>query len=126
MITLCYTLSGVLLIGTGLLFNAGTLSATTLTACWVVVFFFASAGASAAYLTGSEIFPMETRAMALAFFYAVGTGIGGVTGPALIGAALMIAAGVAEWFIGVEAAGRSLEDVARPLTAHDEEAEATA
>ena len=59
------------------------LSATTLTACWVVVFFFASAGASAAYLTGSEIFPMETRAMALAFFYAVGTGIGGVTGPAL-------------------------------------------
>jgi hypothetical protein len=60
MITLCYTLSGVLLIGTGLLFNAGTLSATTLTACWVVVFFFASAGASAAYLTGSEIFPMET------------------------------------------------------------------
>jgi MFS family permease len=102
------------------------LSAVTLTACWVVVFFFASAGASAAYLTGSEIFPMETRAMALAFFYAVGTGIGGVTGPALIGAALMIAAGVAEWFIGVEAAGRSLEDVARPLTAHDEEAEATA
>jgi hypothetical protein len=141
MITLCYTLSGVLLIGTGLLFNAGTLSATTLTACWVVVFFFASAGASAAYLTGSEIFPMETRAMALAFFYAVGTGIGGVTGPALfaklvetgkevnvfygylLGAALMIAAGVAEWFIGVEAAGKSLEDVARPLTAHEEEGE---
>jgi MFS family permease len=131
-------------VGTGLLFNAGVLSAVTLTACWVVVFFFASAGASAAYLTGSEIFPMETRAMALAFFYAVGTGIGGVTGPALfgklvetgkevnvfygylIGAALMIAAGVAEWFIGVEAAGRSLEDVAKPLTAHDEEAEATA
>jgi hypothetical protein len=84
----------------------------------VVVFFFASAGASAAYLTGSEIFPMETRA----FFYAVGTGIGGVTGPALLGrlvetgkevnvfygyllgAALMIAAGVCEWFIGVEGA----------------------
>ena len=74
-----------MLIGTGLLFNAGALSAATLTACWVVVFFFASAGASAAYLTGSEIFPMETRAMALAFFYAVGTGIGGVTGPALFG-----------------------------------------
>jgi hypothetical protein len=66
MIALCYVLSGVLLIGTGLLFNAGPLSAATLTACWVVVFFFASAGASAAYLTGSEIFPMETRAMALA------------------------------------------------------------
>ena len=139
MITLCYVLSGVLLTGTGLLFNAGVLSATTLTACWVVVFFFASAGASAAYLTGSEIFPMETRAMALAFFYAVGTGIGGVTGPALfgklvetgkeinvfygylLGAVLMIAAGVAEWFIGVEAAGKSLEDVARPLTAEEDE-----
>ena len=144
MITLCYVLSGVLLIGTGLLFNAGVLSAATLTACWVVVFFFASAGASAAYLTGSEIFPMETRAMALAFFYAVGTGIGGVTGPALfgklvetekevnvmygylLGAVLMIAAGIAEWFIGVEAAGRSLEDVAKPLTAHEEEAETPA
>ena len=138
MITLCYVTSGVLLIGTGLLFNAGALSATTLTACWVVVFFFASAGASAAYLTGSEIFPMETRAMALAFFYAVGTGIGGVTGPALfgklvetgkeinvfwgylLGAVLMIGAGVAEWFIGVEAAGKSLEDVAKPLTAEEE------
>jgi MFS family permease len=143
MITLCYVASGGLLIGTGLLFNAGALSASTLTACWVVVFFFASAGANAAYLTGSEIFPMETRAMALAFFYAVGTGVGGVTGPALfgklvetgkevnvfygylIGAVLMIAAGIAEWFIGVEAAGRSLEDVARPLTA-EEEAEAPA
>ena len=138
MITMSYVVSGVLLIGTGLLFNAGALSAITLTACWVVVFFFASAGASAAYLTGSEIFPMETRAMALAFFYAVGTGVGGVTGPALfgklvetgkeinvfwgylLGAALMIGAGVAEWFIGVEAAGRSLEDVARPLTAEEE------
>jgi MFS family permease len=92
----------------------------------------------AAYLTGSEIFPMETRAMALAFFYAVGTGVGGVTGPALFGklvetgkeinvfwgylfgAMLMIGAGVAEWFIGVEAAGRSLEDVAKPLTAEEE------
>jgi MFS family permease len=85
--------------------------------------------------------PHGDRAMALAFFYAVGTGIGGVTGPALfaklvetgkevnvfygylLGAALMIAAGVAEWFIGVEAAGKSLEDVARPLTAHEEEGE---
>jgi MFS family permease len=113
MITLCYVLSGLLLIGTGLLFNAQVLSATTLTVCWVVVFFFASAGASAAYLTGSEIFPMETRAMALAFFYAVGTGIGGVTGPALFG--------IAEWFIGVEAAGKSLEEVAGPLTAEEDE-----
>ena len=144
MMTLCYVLSGLLLIGTGLLFNAGALTATTLTACWVVVFFFASAGASAAYLTGSEIVPMETRAMALAFFYAVGTGVGGVTGPALfgklvetekainvfygytLGAVVMIGAGIAEWFIGVEAAGKSLEDVARPLTAEEEEAEAIA
>jgi MFS family permease len=86
---------------------------------------------------------METRAMALAFFYAVGIGIGGVTGPALfgklvetgkeinvfwgylIGAILMIGAGIAEWLVGVEAAGRSLEDVARPLTA-EEDAEAPA
>jgi MFS family permease len=129
MITMCHVVSGVLLVGTGLLFNAGMLSAVTLTACWVVVFFFASAGASAAYLTGSEIFPMEARAMALVF-YAVGTGIGGVTGPPLfgrlvetgkevnnfygylLGAALMIAAGVAEWLIGVEAAGELLKDVA--------------
>jgi MFS family permease len=143
MITLCYVASGVLLIGTGLLFNAGVLSAMTLTACWMVVFFFASAGASAAYLTGSEIFPMETRAMALAFFYAVGTGIGGVTGPALFGklvesgkevnvfygyviaSVVMIAAGVAEWLLGVDAEGKSLEDIAAPLTAEEAKAEAT-
>jgi MFS family permease len=141
MITLCYVASGVLLIGTGLLFNAGVLSAVTLTACWMVVFFFASAGASAAYLTGSEIFPMETRAMALAFFYAVGTGIGGVTGPALFGklvetgkevnvfygyllaSLVMIAGGVAEWLLGVDAEQKPLEEVARPLTAEEAEAE---
>jgi hypothetical protein len=93
----------------------------------VVVFFFASAGASAAYLTSSEIFPMETRAMALAFFYKLvetGKEVDVFYGY-LLGAVLMIAAGVAEWFIGVEAAGRSLEDVASPLTA-EEEAEAPA
>jgi MFS family permease len=108
-------------------------------ACLGALVFFALAGANAAYLTGSEIFPVETRAMALAFFYAVGTGVGWVTGPALfgklvetekeinvfygylIGAVLMIAAGIAEWFIGVEAAGRFLEDVARPLTAEEDE-----
>jgi MFS family permease len=141
MITLCYVGSGVLLIGTGLLFNAGVLSAMTLTACWMVVFFFASAGASAAYLTGSEILPMETRAMALAFFYAVGTGIGGVVGPALFGklvetgkevnvfygyliaSVVMIAAGVAEWLLGVDAERRTLEDIAMPLTAEEDRAE---
>ena len=65
--------------------TTASLTATTLTAMWCVVFFFASAGASAAYLTVSEIFPMETRAMAIAFFYAVGTGLGGIIGPILFG-----------------------------------------
>ena len=81
MITVTYVVSGLLLVLTGVLFKNGSLSATTLTAMWCVVFFFASAGASAAYLTVSEIFPMETRAMAIAFFYAVGTGLGGIVGP---------------------------------------------
>jgi MFS family permease len=102
------------------------------------VFFFASAGASAAYLTVSEIFPMETRAMAIAFFYAIGTGIGGIVGPIYfgkliesgrdavvrgyyIGAGLMIAAGLVELVLGVHAAQRSLEDIAQPLTAQDAE-----
>jgi MFS family permease len=143
MIAGSYILSGALLIGTGLLFRADLLSATTLTACWFAVFFFASAGASAAYLTVSEIFPMETRAMAIAAFYAVGTGLGGVIGPALfgrlvqtgepgavaagyfLGAALMIAAGIVELFLGVEAARRSLEDVARPLSAEERPRAAT-
>ncbi|MGI8332476.1 MFS transporter [Actinomadura scrupuli] len=142
MIAGTYVASGVLLIGTGILFRHGSLSAATLTACWCVVFFFASAGASSAYLTVSEIFPMETRAMAIAFFYAVGTGLGGIIGPALfgrlvgtgkvsavtdgyfLGAALMIAAGLVELAIGVEAAGRSLEDIAPPLSSRQEYAPA--
>jgi MFS family permease len=136
MITMSYVLSGLLLILTGVLFNNGSLSATTLTALWCVVFFFASAGASAAYLTVSEIFPMETRAMAIAFFYAIGTGLGGIVGPIYfgkliesgrsaivhgyyIGAGLMIAAGLVELMLGVDAAQRSLEDIAEPLTAQD-------
>ena len=106
-----------------------------------MIFFFASAGASAAYLTVSEIFPMETRAMAISFFYAVGTAIGGITGPLLfgrlietggetnvmygylLGAALMVAAGVVEIVLGVEAAQKQLEDIAKPLTAEDAEAQ---
>jgi MFS family permease len=142
MIAGTYITSGVLLIGTGVLFRHGSLSAGTLTACWCVVFFFASAGASSAYLTVSEIFPMETRAMAIAFFYAVGTGLGGIIGPTLfgrlvdtgkvsvvtngyfLGAGLMIAAGLVEVFIGVEAAGRSLEDIAPPLSSRQEYAHA--
>lgn len=137
MITMTYVTSGLLLILTGVLFDNGVLSATTLTAMWCAVFFFASAGASAAYLTVSEIFPMETRAMAIAFFYAVGTGIGGIAGPIyfgklieqgrdgivtgyFVGAGLMIAAGLVELVLGVDAAQRSLEDIATPLTAEEE------
>jgi MFS family permease len=100
-----------------------------------VIFFFASAGASSAYLTVSEIFPMETRAMAIAFFYAVGTAIGGITGPLLfgklvatkdvgqvfwgyiLGAALMVGAGIVQAIMGIEAAQKNLEDVAKPLSA---------
>lgn len=136
MISACYIGSGVLLVVTGVLFDARVLDAMWLTVCWVIVFFFASAGASAAYLTVSEIFPMETRAMAIAFFYAVGTGVGGIAGPLLfgeligggipaiavgyfIGAGLMIAAGLVEVFLGVDAERRSLEDIAEPLSKTD-------
>ncbi|WP_028265002.1 MFS transporter [Arthrobacter sp. MA-N2] len=138
MISGTYIASGVLLAGTAFIFAGGALDAFWLTACWMVIFFFASAGASSAYLTVSEIFPMETRAMAIAFFYAVGTGLGGITGPILfgrfveqgiqavafgyvIGAVLMVAAGIVEIVFGVEAAGRSLEDIAAPITAQTEE-----
>src|SRR5579871_2635330 len=85
MIAGTYILSGVLLAITGYLFDQHQLTATTLTLSWCVVFFFASAGVSAAYLTVSEVFPMETRALAIAIFYAVGTGIGGIIGPQLFG-----------------------------------------
>ena len=138
MITLSYVGSGVLLVGTALMFDAGILDAFWLTVCWMVVFFFASAGASSAYLTVSEVFPMETRAMAIAFFYAVGTGLGGIIGPILfgkfieegrsqvvfgyyLGAGLMIAAGMVELFLGVDAEGKSLEDIAAPLSSEASE-----
>ena len=85
MIAGTYILSGTLLIITAFLFNADVLTATTQTLAWCIIFFFASAGASSAYLTVSEVFPMETRAMAIAFFYAVGTAIGGISGPYLFG-----------------------------------------
>jgi MFS family permease len=134
MISSTYISSGLLLFGTAWLFKNGHLTATTLTACWTVVLFFASAGASSAYLTVSEIFPMETRAMAIAFFYAIGTAIGGITGPLLfadltgsgnvndtvtafaIGATIMLAAGVVAAFLAVNAERKSLEDIAAPLT----------
>jgi MFS family permease len=112
----------------------GVLTAWTQTVCWMAIFFVASAAASSAYLTASEIFPLETRAMAIAVFYALGTLIGGVSAPFIFGwliatgsewtvaagyvgaAALMIGAAIFELFLGVEAAGKSLEDVARPLS----------
>jgi MFS family permease len=137
MIAGTYLVSGLLLLGTAYLFDQGVLTATTMTACWCVVLFFASAGASAAYLTVSEVFPMETRALAIAFFYAIGTAAGGIAGPLLfsslvstgkvadtvlafsIGAALMILAGIVEIVLGVKAERRSLEDIATPLTADD-------
>ena len=123
-------------------FMLGGLSAVTLTMMGAIIFFFASAGASAAYLTASEVFPMETRALCIAFFYAIGTAAGGISGPLLfgaliesasaskditqiavgyfIGAALMIIGGIVEIFLGVRAEGRSLESIAQPLTAEDE------
>ncbi|MEV4820813.1 MFS transporter [Micromonospora sp. NPDC049274] len=139
MIAGTYVLSGLLLLGTAWLFHNGSLSATTMTACWWIVLFFASAGASAAYLTVSEIFPMETRAMAIAFFYAIGTAAGGITGPLLfsklvgtgkvddtvlafvIGAIVMIIGGLVEMALGVRAEGQSLENLATPLSAEQAE-----
>jgi MFS family permease len=141
MIAGTYIVSGVLLIVTAFLFRAGTWTAETQTAAWCVIFFFASAGASSAYLTVSEIFPMETRALAIAFFYAVGTAAGGITGPLLfgklvesedtgqvfwgyvLGAVLMIGAGIVQALIGVEAAKKDLEQVAKPLSAEAAEGE---
>ncbi len=139
MISLTYLSSGVLLAITGIFL--GSLTAVTLTLMGAIIFFIASAGASSAYLTASEIFPMETRALCIAFFYAIGTAAGGISGPLLfgwlidrssadgditgiavgyfIGAALMIAGGIAEAFLGVKAEGRALEDIAQPLTATD-------
>jgi len=135
MISATYILSGVLLVLTGVLFVNGLLSATTITICWSVIFFFASAGASSAYLTASEIFPMEIRAMAIAAVYAGGTLVGGGVAPTLfgaliqtgsaqrvflgylVGAGLMIAGGLVELVFGVNAERRSLEDIAAPLTA---------
>jgi MFS family permease len=134
MIAGTYGLSGLLLVGVSVLFGMGILTAWTQTFCWMVIFFVASAAASSAYLTASEIFPLETRAMAIALFYALGTLIGGVTAPFLFGyligtgsqwavaigygaaAVLMLAAAVCEIFLGVEAAGKSLEEVAQPLS----------
>jgi MFS family permease len=134
MIAFTYAVSGVSLAVVGFLFREGLLDAVQLTVGWSVVFFFASAAASSAYLTVSESFPLEARALAIAFFYAVGTGIGGVASPwlfgvlvgsgergavllgYLFGAALMLGAAIVELAIGVNAERRPLEHVARPLS----------
>ena len=137
MIAFTYAISGVLLTIVGYLFAQDMVSAAGLTLAWSIIFFFASAAASAAYLTVSETFPLEIRALAIAFFYAIGTGIGGVLGPWLmgvliesgsrqsvfagyvLGAILMIGAAVVAARWGVAAERRSLEDVARPLASAD-------
>jgi MFS family permease len=133
MIAATYILSGLALALTGWAFVAGWLDARSQALCWSGVFFLASAAASSAYLTVSEVFPLEMRALAIAVFYAVGTGIGGVLAPILlgfliqtgsrvavasgwaIGAALMVVAGALALAFGVDAERRSLEDIARPM-----------
>jgi MFS family permease len=135
MIAATYALSGVTLALTGIGFLLGLLDATTQTLAWSAVFFLASAAASSAYLTVSEVFPLEMRAISISIFYAVGTGIGGFAAPALfgalietgsrenvfagyaIGAALVGAAAVVAWRYAVDAECRPLEEIAPPLGA---------
>ena len=137
MIAFTYAMSGLLLAVTAMLFDRGLLDATTQTIAWMIIFFFASAAASSAYLTVSESFPLEVRAFAIAVFYVLGTSVGGVVGPwlfgtlvetgsrgdivwgYLLGAGLMISAAVVELLIGVRAEGRSLESIAAPLSSLD-------
>ena len=139
MITATYSISAILLTLSGYLFEQELLTVTTQTIAWMVIFFFASAAASSAYLTVSESFPLEIRALAIAVFYAFGTALGGIAGPAffgrlidtqqrsevfsgyLVGSALMLAAAVIAAIWGVDAERRSLEAVAAPLSAIDDE-----
>jgi MFS family permease len=139
MIFATYGISGVLLMVSAWMFHAGILSATTQTLMWSVIFFFASAGASSAYLTVSEIFPLELRGQAISYFFAVAQGVGGSLAPTIfghliggqnntkagtgplswgyaIGAAIMIIGGLVAWFIGVDSERQSLEDIAQPLS----------
>jgi len=135
MISLTYIVSGLLLVGSGLLFVNGELTAMTQNLCFAAIFFVASSAASSAYLTVSEIFPLEIRAFAIAIFYAIGTLAGGVAAPVVfsslvssgsrvhvfwgyvIGAVLMIGGGVTEMFLGVDAERKPLESIASPLHA---------
>ena len=129
-----YGIAGVVLAGSAFMFHAGTLNATTQTVFWCVSFFFASAGASAAYLTVSEIFPLELRGQAISYFFAIAQGAGSLAptiyglmigdgssrGPLTygyyLGAAIMLIGGVVAWFYGINAEGQSLEDIADPLS----------
>ncbi|MBD1554852.1 MFS transporter [Pseudomonas typographi] len=134
MISLTYVLSGVLLAASGYLFARGVFTVVEQTAAWMVIFFFASAAASSAYLTVAETFPLEIRALAIAVFYAFGTALGGIIGPTLfgalieshdrfnvfvgylLGAALMVGAGLVQARWGVAAERQALEKVAQPLS----------
>ncbi len=134
MIALTYAASGILLALTAALFAAGLLGVVAQTAAWSVVFFFASAAASSAYLTVGESFPLEMRALSIALFYAFGTAVGGIAGPWIFGeligtgerssiawgyafgSALMLAAAAIQWRWGLDAERRSLEDIAAPLS----------
>jgi MFS family permease len=139
MVTFTYLSSALVTAALGFAFVGGNLTTWSFMAFVMVIFFLASAGASSAYLTVSEIFPMETRALSIAFFYAVGTAAGGIAGPLLfghlintgsqdkvaigffIGAVVMAIGGIAELFFGVKAEQKPLEEVAKPLTAVDGE-----
>ena len=134
MIAGTYGTAGVLLLVTALLLGFDVFTAWTQTLAWMVIFFFASAAASSAYLTASEIFPLEARALAIAIFYAIGTAVGGTIGPSLFGyligtgliaavaggyavaAVLMLIAAAAEIKFGIDAEQRSLESIAEPLS----------
>jgi MFS family permease len=135
MISATYSAAALLLLATGALFVHGSLTAGAQTALWTLIFFVASAAASSAYLTVSEIFPLELRALAIAVFYALGTAAGGIAAPALfgmliasgariavfygyaLGAALMLIAAGVELVLGVSAERQSLESIAPPLAA---------
>ncbi len=134
MISGTYILAGILLAITAELFRQGALNATTQTLCWAVIFFFASAGASAGYLTASEVFPLEVRAKSIAVFFAIaqlfgafgshwyghlignGTDRNSLFVGYLVGAGAMIVGGIVAIFFGVDAEGKALEDIAKPLS----------
>src|SRR5690606_8635266 len=134
MIASTYALSGLLLLATAWLFAQGLLTAGQQTLAWSVVFFFASAAASSAYLTVGESFPLEMRALSIALFYAFGTAVGGIAGPWIFGeligtgerssiawgyvfgSVLMLGAAMIQWRWGLDAERRSLEEIAAPLS----------